>query len=175
MTKADRARIARIMSTCPPQMNDDVLWMVDRLQAAEQNRRPGLVWQQWATRIRSWVLTSVGREAFESRQERAARVLEEAIELAQAEDLPQPQATALVRHVYSKPIGDPVQETAGIGVTLIAYAAAAGISLPVVIARELARIEALPADHFRKRQQAKADAGVAMPPARVERAMTAAR
>jgi hypothetical protein len=94
------------------------------------------------------------------RSERVARFVEEAVELAQAEEIDRALVLAIVEHVYSKPAGATPQEVGGIGVTLLAFCAAAGISADDCELKEIARIRSFPAEHFRKRQQAKAAAGI---------------
>lgn len=115
-------------------------------------------------RVAEWVRTRFGESVLADLRERAARVLEEALELAQAEGLPRGDVLALAQHVYSKEPGEPQQEAAGVGVTLKAYAAAKGFQQHAAVEQEIRRIESMPADHFRQRQQAKADAGVALKP-----------
>lgn len=110
-----------------------------------------------------WVQRTFGAELL-APQERVARLLEEVVELAQAEDLPEERALALVRHVYSKPPGSPLQEVGGVGVTLLAYCGSKGISADTAERMELDRVLSLPAEHFRRRQAAKANAGVAAEP-----------
>ena len=70
----------------------------------------------------------------------------------------------LVDAVFDKAKGEQNQEAGGVIVTLLAYCAAKGLRLDKLADDEIARIQKLPVEHFRKRQQAKADAGVAAPP-----------
>jgi hypothetical protein len=123
---------------------------------AEQNRN------ERQRVVLSWVRRTFG-EGLLAIEERVARLLEEVVELAQAEGLPEEKAHALVAHVYGKPSGAVLQEVGGIGVTLLAYCGAAGISADGCEAAEVARVLALPAKHFHKRQNIKAAAGVSMP------------
>jgi hypothetical protein len=116
---------------------------------------------QRQARVVDFVKTRFG-EANMDRRERAARVLEEALEIAQVEGMTIADVAKLGNHVYSKPAGEPAQEAAGTGVALLAYAAAVGVSADAVEAAEVDRIHSLPAEHFRARHQAKAEAGVAM-------------
>jgi hypothetical protein len=123
---------------------------------AEQNRNAR------QANVLSWVKRTFGASLLVI-EERVARLLEEVVELAQAEGLSEEKAHALVAHVYGKPSGAIVQEVGGIGVTLLAYCGAAGISADGCEAAEVARVLALPAEHFRTRQNIKAAAGVSMP------------
>jgi len=93
--------------------------------------------------------------------ERVRRFFEEATELAQAEGLTTEQVHAIVSHVYGKPPGDAPQEVGGIGTTLLAYCAAKGISADKFEAAEFARVLATAPEHFRRRHDLKADAGIA--------------
>jgi hypothetical protein len=114
-------------------------------------------------KIAEWCAATFGVTVASDANERAARLLEEAIELAQAEGLPEHAVTTLVRHVYSKPAGRPHQEVGGIGVCLLVYCQAKGLSADGCETVEIKRIMAMPFDHFRRRHQAKAEAGVALP------------
>ena len=111
--------------------------------------------------VLAWARATFGEDGV-TRRERVRRFLEEAVELAQAEGMPWVDVTDLVTHVYDKPVGDPAQEVGGIGVTLLAYCEVAGLSADAEEAKELARVVALPRSHFQKRQNTKADAGVAV-------------
>jgi hypothetical protein len=108
-----------------------------------------------------WAGRTFGSPALDIR-ERVARLLEEAIKLAQAEGLPIDTARRLVEHVYTKPPGQPQQEVGGIGVCLLAYCGVVKVSTEDAERLEAERVFAIPAEHFRGRQNAKADAGVAM-------------
>lgn len=94
--------------------------------------------------------------------ERVSRQLEEALELAQAEGLDKQRAHDLIEYVYSRPAGDPAQEIGGILITVMAYCGAKGLSAQECEVREYKRIMSKSAEHFRDRQNAKADSGVAL-------------
>lgn len=115
-----------------------------------------------STRVASWLLTRFGLGVLASRQERAARVLEEAAELAQAEGLDLAQADRILVRVFSRPIGDPSQEAAGVMVTMLAWAHVATVDLLAVAEAEVQRIEGLPIEHFRRKHAEKAAAGTAL-------------
>lgn len=95
------------------------------------------------------------------RQERAMRLFEEATELAQVESIQADALCRLVRYVYDKPRGQAKQEVGGVGVTLLAYCEAALINADEQEAIELERVLELDDEHFVKRHNAKAAAGVA--------------
>lgn len=93
-------------------------------------------------------------------KERALRVLEEAVELAQAEGVDITMVNRLTDHVYSKPPGEPAQEVGGVAVTLLCYCERRGISLETEEVREFRRVLALPPEHFAARHAAKDAAGI---------------
>jgi len=107
-----------------------------------------------------WVRDTFGRIS-DDRDERARRVLEEAIELVQAAGLSQRDASAMVAHVYSRPPGDVRQEVGGLGITLLAFAHHREINADAEEVNEFLRVIDTPVSFFRKRQNAKAAAGIA--------------
>lgn len=110
-----------------------------------------------------WMVTRFGLPVALNRKERTMRVLEEALELAQAEGVTWAAALLLLDHVFKKPAGEPEQEAAGIMVTMLAwFAITPSLSMEEVTVQEIGRIRNLPADHFRARHNKKASAGVAM-------------
>jgi len=115
-------------------------------------------------RIAGWVRSRFGDRSQDDPHERGRRFMEEAIELAQALGITSEEIAQLVSYVYSRPVGKPYQEVAGVGVTLLALAECISLDFCAITEEELWRIEDLPIDHFRRRHQAKADAGVAIPP-----------
>jgi NTP pyrophosphatase (non-canonical NTP hydrolase) len=117
--------------------------------------------------IADWVETRIGLMSQADPAERTMRVLEEAVELAQANGIGRREIERLADYVYGRPKGKPGQEIAGVGVTLLALAECLGLDLVDEIDSEIERIHHLPPDHFRKRQQEKADAGIASRPARL--------
>jgi len=99
-----------------------------------------------------------------SRFERARRLLEEAIEVAQAEGLLIEEVTRLADHIYGKPPGEPEKEAGAVGVTLLAYCEAAGFSAEEAEQTELQRVLAMDRAECRRRHAIKAKAGVAPDP-----------
>ncbi len=112
-------------------------------------------------RIKDWVIRTFGEALFTDRRERAARVVEEAIELAQAEGLNLLEVDLISMRVYSRPAGEVSQEAAGLSVCLLAYADTAGMDLDAVTLTEIERIESVPVEKFRRKQAEKAAAGTA--------------
>ncbi len=112
-------------------------------------------------RVRAWVICAFGLSVFRDRRERALRVAEEALEYLQAEGVPRIQAMDLIIRVYDRPAGDPDQELAGIGVTLLAAAAARAVRLDHLITTELDRVERPEVvERCRAKQNEKEAAGV---------------
>lgn len=113
-------------------------------------------------RIRRWVETRLGVKAMKP-HERAMRMLEEAIELAQSCGVNVDEATVLVWDVFGKPIGDAAQEIGGAMLTLLACADGSGYVASECALTEMRRIENLDPDKFRKRQQLNAERGIGAP------------
>lgn len=78
----------------------------------EVTRKPDLGDERQAI-AGQWACRCFGEQVTADRKERALRVLEEAIELAQAEGIEVNQAANLVGYVYSRPPGEPSQELGG--------------------------------------------------------------
>jgi len=112
------------------------------------------------TTAAQWAARCFGRAVVEDRRERVTRILEEAIELAQAEGLEADTVARLTRRVYAKPPGDPTQELGGLGVCVLVYAEATGVSADAIEAGEVEAILARDPGYFRERQNAKAALGL---------------
>lgn len=96
--------------------------------------------------------------------ERVLRLLEEAVELAQAERLPLDRALAVVHHVYGKPAGLPENEAGDVGVTLLAYCESVGLSADGLETMRFAAAQERGPEQMRARQTAKAAAGIGIKP-----------
>lgn len=92
-------------------------------------------------RIKSWLGQVFDAEVRNSVTERALRLCEEALELAQALECDRAQVHKLVDYVFDRDIGNVGQEIAGTMVTLAAVATAAGVDLEEVSLAEVKRIE----------------------------------
>lgn len=88
------------------------------------------------------------------------RVVEEAIELAQASELTKWDIYTIARHVYSRPIGEVSQEHAGVMVSLLASATANGLDLELITDAEIRRIWAVPKEKLLEKQAFKNNAGI---------------
>lgn len=88
-------------------------------------------------RVAEWIAECFPPEAGADRIERAHRLLEEAIELAQACGTSKEDAIQLVSYVFDRPIGDQEQEVGGVMVTLAALCSAINISMDNAANKEL--------------------------------------
>lgn len=113
-------------------------------------------------RIRRWVESRLGPAAMYL-HERGMRASEENIELVQCCGVTREEYHALVDHVYDKPVGDIHQELGGAALTLLALADGAAHVLSQCADRELERIESLPPEKFRKRQEENVANGIGSP------------
>lgn len=111
-------------------------------------------------RVRKWIMRVFGVEVYWNRRERGRRFIEECIELVQAMDISKDDVQQILDRIYSRPVGDVEQEVGGVGITLLGLCGCLGLDFDILTDTELRRIEALPIDHWRKRQAAKAEAGV---------------
>ena len=93
------------------------------------------------SRVRSWVESRIGVEHMQPK-ERAMRLLEEAVELVQAEGIDIDLAAKQVAHVYERPAGEPSQEAAGVAVCLLGWCASRGLRFEEIALAEIERIEA---------------------------------
>ena len=116
--------------------------------------------EQTQAQITQWALDAFGPAA-NTVQQRVIRLVEEAIELAQAENANPDTLHKLINHVYAKPVGKPAQEVGGVAVCLLAYCGVAQLSLVECEATEVARVLAMPIEQFRMRHAAKVLAGIA--------------
>jgi hypothetical protein len=113
--------------------------------------------QDLETRVAAWVRTRLGDAGLHPR-ERAARVLEEALELAQAERVPEPLVRRLVEHVYSRPAGEAIAEGGNVAVCLLGWCAARKQKLANLAQQELTRMEMQPMKQVRCSLERKAAA-----------------
>lgn len=107
-----------------------------------------------------WAVRSFGIEHVQNRKLRALRLLEEAVELAQAFEVPKDKIMNLVEVVYQRPPGDPAQELGGVMVTTAVLAGTYGSNPEFFFEEELARVLAKPPEHFAQRNQEKLDLGM---------------
>jgi hypothetical protein len=113
-------------------------------------------------RIVDWVRSRYGDEVLLSRKERAARLFEEAAELAQAEGLTRDLVFKILQRAYNRDRGEPGQEASGVMLTLLAWSYTSGVDLVQVCEKELDRVEKVPIEVSRKKHMDKEAAGTAV-------------
>lgn len=113
--------------------------------------------------VADWVERTFGHATATHPVERALRVLEEALELAQAVDVPFSLVEKLTLTVFARDPGEPFQEVGGIAITLLAFCSALSIDSEQAEFAELRRILAKDGEHFRRRQREKISVGVVEP------------
>lgn len=107
-----------------------------------------------------WAIRSFGSEHVHNFPIRSLRLAEEAIELAQAFDVPKDKLHELIEMVYARPKGQFEQEIGGVMMTATVLAAATGFDPDSFFEEELRRVLRKPSEHFAKRNQEKIDLGM---------------
>lgn len=110
----------------------------------------------------AWTKEAFTLEQAVSLPQRGLRLLEEALEAFQAAGGNLTMARRLADYVFSRPVGQLHQELGGVGVGLLALAAAADLSADEAERLEVARVLDKPLEHFQKRNAAKNAAGLLM-------------
>jgi hypothetical protein len=80
-------------------------------------------------RVHYWVEAAFGTEAAQDKMERVHRFIEEALELAQSLGCSPSEAHQLVDYVFSRGVGDPLQELGGTMTTIAALSAIHGLDM----------------------------------------------
>ena len=114
--------------------------------------------------VESLVRRIFGNRAMDSTVERGRRVVEEAVELAQVEGVPEHEVHAIVKAKYARAKGDIRQEAGGLIVTLLALCAHHEFRLDDIAKAEIERMLSRDPESFRAKQREKADLGVAERP-----------
>lgn len=109
--------------------------------------------------VAEWCAAAFGIEHQSSVPQRGLRMLEEAIEAYQALNGDPAQAHALIDYIFAKEPGQLFQELGGLSLTLLALAAAAGVSADEAERTEIARVMAKPLAWFHARNEVKNKAG----------------
>jgi hypothetical protein len=115
-------------------------------------------WQRhsFQHRCRQWILRCFTEEIADDSVERNYRFFEEATELVQSLGMSAVECHRLVEYVYSRPIGDPQQESGGVSVTHAVLCCANGIDQAHEAEVELRRIlQPEIMEKIRKKQAAK--------------------
>ena len=106
------------------------------------------------------IMAKFGRRSLFDAHERGKRCVEEAVELAQALDVPKHEVLQIVLHVYKHKPGEIYQEMAGLGVCYLAAATALGSDVERGIDAELDRLDSIPQEKIDAKQQTKNAAGI---------------
>ena len=93
-------------------------------------------------RATQWAREAFGNTVVDNQRERAARFIEEAIELAQAVDLVEEEVVDIAYSVYCKPMGEVAQEIGGTMVTLGVLTRIMQLDLETCAEKELLRCHA---------------------------------
>lgn len=109
--------------------------------------------------IASWAERAFGREEATGIPQRGLRLLEEAVEAFQACGGDEAMAHKLVKFVFEREPGQIGQEMGGVAVTLLALAAAAGLSADEEECREIHRVLSKSLSEFAARNASKNAAG----------------
>jgi hypothetical protein len=114
-------------------------------------------------RVMTWAVQAFGYDCAHSTEERALRVVEEALEFAQASGVTPAQIERLASRVYSKPSGLRTAELRDLCMAVAAATATFNTTMLAAGEEAFARVHAMPLEHWRERQAEKMRAGVAMP------------
>jgi hypothetical protein len=109
----------------------------------------------WQTRLNTWATRVFGLDHVQDPIVRGKRLVEEAIEFAQSVGVDKDDVQDIVRHVYSRPPGEPFQELGGVSLTFLAACTAMAVDANHVTNAELERVESKPDAHFQKRNAEK--------------------
>ena len=109
--------------------------------------------------IADWTRACFGDAEALSVPQRGIRLLEEAIEAAQAAGVPLEKAQELLAYVYKREVGELAQELGGVSVCVLALAEAAGVDADDAECTEIARVLSKDPAYFAARNAAKNAAG----------------
>ncbi len=133
-------------------------WMT-RAAVAELKSRRAQNRDSRQEQVMAWAKAAFGEAQATGLAQRGLRLLEEAVEAFQAAGGDKAQGHKLIDYVFDRKPGELGQELGGVGVCVLALAAAAGLSADEEERREVARVLAKPVAEFAARNQAKNDAG----------------
>ena len=110
--------------------------------------------------IHDWAVRCFGREHVQNRAVRILRLVEEAVELAQAGGIPQKKIAKLVEIVYERPPGNVIQEIAGVLMTVNVLCGTLGLDPDDILLAEVRRVLGKPPSHFAQRNAEKVAQGL---------------
>lgn len=87
--------------------------------------------KEFQSEVKRWALSIFPTAYVYNRRERAHRMLEEAMELAQACGCNKEEARDLMNYVWSRPVGQPNKELGDLAVTTAALAEGCGLDLEI--------------------------------------------
>lgn len=108
----------------------------------------------------AWAVRMFGPIALD-RRERLARFMEEAIELAHAEEMPPAMIAKIIDRVYSRPPGKTPKEVGQAQACLECFAESVGLSADVEAHAEFMRVASIPPEEWQRRHAAKVALGIA--------------
>lgn len=107
-----------------------------------------------------WAVRAFGNAHVSNPRLRALRLLEEAIELAQAEGIQRHMIDHCTEIVYGRPVGHADQEIGGVLMTAAVYCHCKGLNIENSLRIELNRVLSKPIEHFSQRNKEKLDLGL---------------
>lgn len=108
----------------------------------------------------TWAVQNFGKVA-KNHDERAARLVEEAVEICQVQGVSEEVIHRIVCRVYSRPVGRLEQEIGGTTLALMAVAENAGLSMDKCAEDEFNRVMQRDKQWWQWKHQEKVDAGCA--------------
>lgn len=111
-------------------------------------------------RFLRWAFEMFGHVAHD-RQERLSRFVEEAVELAHAENMPRELLGKITERVYSRERGFVAKEIGQAQATLEMFAESIGLSSDGEAQREWDRVQSIPREEWERRHSAKVALGIA--------------
>jgi hypothetical protein len=110
--------------------------------------------------IWEWGVRCFGLDHMKDRKVRALRLVEEAIELCQAVEVPAEQVQRAVTMVYERPPGAAYQELGSVLLTSIVMAHCMGLDLDAVLGNEICRCLKKSPEEMRARNEEKINLGL---------------
>jgi hypothetical protein len=107
-----------------------------------------------------WVVDVFGAKIASDRDERARRLVEEAIELGQAVSIDRATVGRIADRVYSRPPGAVEQEIGGTAFTLFVLAEVLGFNAEDCLTLEYQRVRSTPRHIFTDKHVEKVEAGI---------------
>ena len=111
-------------------------------------------------RILEWTIKTFGAAGPITAKERALRLLEEAVELAQSEGVSRDVVSRIADRAFGRPPGMPLGEAAQVALTLWGYCEHHGWKPADLAQLELRRVETISAEDWTARNNSKKIAGI---------------